>query len=85
MVRNDGPIATGKFLRKRGKKDWKSLKNIQTAYLQKILHKKIKGKCRPKILPAQKSVRITDRNSASLLFKSFLHLRLPVTILSFEK
>ena len=46
---------------------------------------KDKGKGQPKILPAWKSTRITDRNSVPLqdtsfwlaVFKSFLHLRLP--------
>ena len=71
----------------------KEFKKYPDDIFAKKLGKKIKGKCRPKILPAQKSVRITDRNSATLqdtslwfaVFKSFLHLRVPLTILSFEK
>ena len=68
------------------------LRKTQT-YLQKSVMLKDTGKGQPKILPARKSTRITDRNSTPLqdtlfwlaVFKSFLHLRLPVTNLSFKK
>ena len=85
--------SNGKIFEKKREKRLKEFKKYPDGIFAKKLRKKIKGKCRPKILPAQKSVRITDRNSAPLqdtsfwfaVFKSFLHLRLPLTILSFEK